>query len=63
MVSNERDQLYEGQRIAFRTWKELRSTALSLSSKGYGVAVIGFDDMSDNILTVTALPDKGDKRQ
>ena len=46
-----------GERIHFRTWKDLLTKALSLSSIGYGVAVIGFGDMSANILTITALPE------
>ena len=45
------------QKIHFRTWKKLLSTAFHLSSLGYGVAVIGFADMSENILTITALPE------
>lgn len=43
-----------GDKIQCKKWKELRKTALILSSIGYGVSVIGFSDMSDNILTITA---------
>ena len=46
------------QKIHFRTWKELKKKAFQLSSLGYGVAVIGFNDMSENILTITALPEE-----
>lgn len=46
-----------GDRIRCRSWRELKSMALTLSSEGYGVTVIGFGDMSDNVLTITALPE------
>ena len=63
MKNNETDRLYEGQRIAFHSYGDLKRAALVLSSKGYGVAVLGFSDLSEHILTVTALPEKGDKKQ
>ena len=47
-----------GTRIKCKSWRELKNYALRLSSEGYGVEVIGFADMSDNVLTITALPDK-----
>ena len=47
-----------GTRIKCKSWRELKNYAFSLSSEGYGVTVIGFADMSDNMLTITALPDK-----
>lgn len=47
-----------GDRIYCASWRDLKKTALQLSSEGYGVTVIGFSDMSDNILTITALPEK-----
>ena len=50
-----------GTRIKCKSWRELKNYALSLSSEGYGVTVIGFADMSDNVLTITALPDKEGK--
>lgn len=46
----------KGQRIHFATWRRLMGEALRLSSQGYGVAMIGFSDMSENILTITELP-------
>lgn len=46
-----------GDRIYCASWRDLKNTALQLSSEGYGVTVIGFSDMSDNILTITALPE------
>lgn len=45
------------EKVKCDTFQELKTTALILASRGYGVAVIGFSDMSDNILTVTALPE------
>ena len=38
----------------------MQTTALSLSADGYGVSVIGFEDMFDDILTITAVPEKQD---
>ena len=58
MKSEKRD-LQIGGRIKYRSWNELRVAALKLSADGYGVAVIGFADMSDNVLTITALPEGG----
>ena len=34
----------------------MKRTAFSLSSKGYGVAIIGLSDIEDHILTITELP-------
>ena len=50
-----------GDRIHFQTWKELKRRALDLSSHGYGVSVIGFGDMSSNVLTITSLPEEVDE--
>lgn len=47
-------EFHYGDKIQCKSWKELRRTTLILSSIGYGVSVIGFSDMSDNILTITA---------
>lgn len=49
-----------GDKIHCKNWKDLKRTALSLSSQGYGVTVIGFADMSADTLTITALPEEGD---
>ena len=51
------NQLNIGDKIHCRSWKDLQNTALQLSSEGYGISVIGFSDMSDDILTITALPE------
>lgn len=50
--------LKAGDKIHCLTWETLKHIALKLSSDGFGVAVIGFGDMSDNILTITALPER-----
>ena len=47
-----------GDRLKFKSWNGLKTKALYLSAQGYGVAVIGFGDMSKNILTITALPEE-----
>jgi hypothetical protein len=57
MTNTNRD-FEEGEKIHCKSWQDLRTTALCLSSKGYGVAVIGFSDMSDDILTVTEVPEE-----
>ena len=49
-----RDGLQVGDRIHCHSWKNLKQIAFALSSEGYGVSVIGFGDMSDNVLTITA---------
>lgn len=47
-----------GDEIHFKSWNQLKAQALKLSSMGYGVGVIGFENMSNNILTITELPEK-----
>lgn len=55
----DKDYTYQvGDRIHFKRWLDLLEKALVLSSVGYGVGVIGFGDMSDNVLTITALPER-----
>ena len=45
-----------GDRIKCKDNRDLRNWALRLSSEGYGVAILGCDDIFDHVLTVTALP-------
>lgn len=52
------DELQIGQRIQFKTRRQLMAQALYLSSEGYGVAQFGYHDMYENILTITALPEQ-----
>lgn len=55
----DKDYTYQvGDRIHFKRWRDLLEKALVLSSVGYGVGVIGFGDMSENVLTITALPER-----
>lgn len=56
MISDERD-LRLGDRIKCKNWKDAKRTALQLASEGYGVSVLGFGDMAEDILTITALPE------
>ena len=60
MTYNEYD-LKLGDKIRCKNWKDLKRTALNLSAEGYGVTVVGFGDMADDILTITALPEGSDK--
>lgn len=47
-----------GYKIRCKSWRELKSIAFKLSSEGYGVAVIGFANINECVLTITALPEK-----
>jgi len=60
-MKTEQTKLNIGDRIKCKNWQDLRITALNLSAEGYGVAVIGFADMSDDILTITDLPEGSKK--
>ena len=46
-----------GDKIKCKSWQDMKITALNLSAEGYGIAVIGFSDLQENILTITALPE------
>ena len=52
------NQLKVGDKIHCYDIRDLRRVALSISSEGYGVAVIGCDDIYESILTITALPEE-----
>ena len=49
-----------GDKIECNTFQKMKWMAFRLSSKGYGVSVIGLADIEEHTLTVTALP-KGRK--
>ena len=51
------EDYWVGRRIECITAQNLKRTAFKLSTKGYGVAIIGFDDIEYHVLTVTALPE------
>lgn len=53
------DFLQEGDKIQCKDARDLRYWALNLSAQGYGVAVIGYHDIYEHILTITALPVDG----
>lgn len=57
-IQEKENQLKVGDKIHCKDIRELRWFALSLSSEGYGVAVIGCDDIYESILTITALPEE-----
>lgn len=50
-------QYKPGQRIECVTACELKRTAFRLSSRGYGVAIIGLNDIEDHVLTITEAPE------
>jgi len=43
-----------GDKIHCKNVRDLKHTAFQLSSEGYGVAVIGYADIEDHVLTITA---------
>ena len=47
-----------GDKIECATFQKMKWMAFKLSSKGYGVSVIGLADIEDHVLTVTALPEE-----
>ena len=47
-----------GDRITYHSFGDLRQSALVLSSVGYGVAIFGYSDIMDRVLTITALPER-----
>ena len=50
----------KGEKIKFNTHNALMTKALYLSAEGYGVAIIGYHDMFEHILTITDLPEEDD---
>lgn len=52
------DRFEVGQRLQFKSHRQLMLVALNLSSEGYGVALFGYHDMYEHILTITALPEE-----
>ena len=54
------NNLKVGDKIHLSSPRELRKWALNLSAEGYGVAILGYHDIHDNILTITDLPKDGD---
>ena len=46
-----------GDKIQCKDNRDMRRWALNLSAEGYGVALLGYHDIYENILTITALPE------
>ena len=46
-----------GDKIHCKDSRDLRKWALNLSAEGYGIAIFGYHDIYDHILTVTDLPE------
>ena len=45
-----------GERVQCKSYHDVLTTMLCLSSKGYGVAVFGYSDMTEHVVTVTEVP-------
>ena len=45
-----------GERVQCKSYHDVLTTMLCLSSKGYGVAVFGYNDMTEHVVTVTEVP-------
>lgn len=57
-IQIESQREYEiGDRIKHLTFTEMKRRAFRLSSKGYGVSIIGLSDIEDHTLTITAVPE------
>lgn len=50
-----------GDKVRFSSWRSLKQNALCWSALGYGVCVVGFQGIQENILTITALPEEKEK--
>ena len=51
-----------GQKIQCKSSRELKRWALNLSAAGYGIGVIGYHDLYDNVLTIMELPPEEDEK-
>ena len=49
-----------GDKIECNTFQKMKWMAFRLSSKGYGVAVIGLHDIEEHTLTITEVPEGED---
>ena len=47
-----------GDKIKAKDNRDMRRWALNLSAEGYGIALLGYHDIYENILTITALPEE-----
>ena len=62
-LSNNKEpvKLSIGSRLESVTFTEMKRKAFRLNSQGYGVSIIGFSDIEDHVLTITALPERSDE--
>ena len=57
-IQMDNQKQYEvGDRIECNTFQKMKWMAFRLSSKGYGVAVIGLADIEEHTLTITDVPE------
>lgn len=47
-----------GDKIHCHSWRDLKNTAFHLSCEGYGIEIIGYGDLMEYVLTITALPER-----
>ena len=59
VIEEQSRHYYIGQRIECLTFLELKRLAFRLSTRGYGVSVIGLSDIEYHVLTITAMPEEG----
>ena len=52
-----------GDKIKAKDNRDMRRWALNLSAEGYGIALLGYHDIYENILTITALPEGEDEEE
>ena len=60
-IQMDNQKQYEvGDKIECATFQKMKWMAFRLSSKGYGVAVIGLHDIEEHTLTITEVPEGED---
>lgn len=55
--------LQVGDRIQCKDNRDLRKWALNLSAAGYGIGIIGYHDLYDNVLTIMERPEEQENEQ
>lgn len=58
VIREQTKDYHVGDRIECVFDRVLKRTAFNLSNRGYGVAIIGFRDIEEHVLTVTAVPEE-----
>ena len=60
-IQMDNQKQYEvGDKIECATFQKMKWMAFKLSSKGYGVSVIGLADIEEHTLTITEVPEGED---